>query len=154
MVICKKGQAATEFLISYGWVIFLLIMGAVSLMLFFEFDRAMFVREECVIVPGLNCGDIRITEDSMSLTVLNDVGWDYSSMQITHADCNIPSYDEYFEVGKYVTFTLADCDFEGGELFEENDVFVTYTLEESSVTHTKSANIVSVVECGTTQRYS
>ncbi len=154
MVICKKGQAATEFLISYGWVIFLLIMGAVSLMLFFEFDRAMFVREECVIVPGLNCGDIRITEDSMSLTVLNDVGWDYSSMQITHADCNIPSYDEYFEVGKYVTFTLADCDFEGGELFEENDVFVTYTLEESSVTHTKSANIVSVVEGGTTQRYS
>ena len=80
MVIGKKGQAATEFLISYGWVIFLLIMAAVSLMLFFEFDRSMFVREECIIIPGLNCRDIRINEDSISITVVNDAGWDYSSM--------------------------------------------------------------------------
>jgi hypothetical protein len=154
MVIMKKGQAAIEFLISYGWVIFLLILGAASLLLFFEFDREMFVREECVIIPGLNCGDIRINEDSMSLTVVNDAGWDYSSMQITHSRCNIPSYDEYFEVGDYVTFTLSDCDFDTGELFEENDVFVTYTFGESTVTHTKSANVVSVVEGGTTQGYS
>ena len=154
MVIGKKGQAATEFLISYGWVIFFLIISAVSLTLFFEFDSGMFVREECIIVPGLNCVDVSITEDSMSFVLVNDIGWDYSVMQISYEGCRVPSYSEPFSAGEYVNFTLSGCDFEGREVFEENDVFVTYTFGESTVTHIKSANVVSVVEGGNSQGYS
>ena len=149
----KKGQAASEFLISYGWMI-LVIATAISLLfVYFIHDKSNFIREECSLSAGLSCSDFAIDENSINIVIKNNLDWDISNVKFTYDDCIINSAEISLDAGETATFALSECNFFSGELFDSNGLIVDYTLEGNSISHQKNVNIVSVVEGGNSQNY-
>ena len=70
----RRGQAALEFLTTYGWafMVILVAIGALSYLGVTNPDR--FIPERCVSSQGISCVDSQLTTDQLSLFISNDLG--------------------------------------------------------------------------------
>lgn len=94
-VMMKKGQAAVEFLMTYGWAVLMLltIVGAFTYLGFTNPDQ--FLQNKCTVTTGFNCEEVGWVTDTSS-------GESYIGVYLQ----NLKEADLYInEVGK---FTL-DC---------------------------------------------
>lgn len=86
----RKGQAATEYLHTYGWV-FLTFIVLGGLLLYYNVSRAeVLLPLECTFLSGLNCLDMSVEENRLSIAVVNEFGFAVSniSMQM-NGTCNM-----------------------------------------------------------------
>ena len=79
----KKGQAAMEFLMTYGWALVVVLVAIGALAFFGVLNPGRFLPETCVLGPGFACDDFKITKDSTGanandnriyITVRNGIG--------------------------------------------------------------------------------
>lgn len=89
----RKGQAATEFLVTYGWAILLVIV-IMAILYSSIFKPEFYVAERCDIGPGITCDNFYLNKTS-SGTGLNLTLYAHNSMGF---DINITS----------INFTLED----------------------------------------------
>lgn len=69
-----KGQAALEFMATYGWAI-LVIMIAIGALAYFGFTNpAQALPDKCIFGNGLICQDSRITATAVNLSIVNGIG--------------------------------------------------------------------------------
>ncbi len=141
----KRGQAAMEFLASYGWTILVAIVAIGALNVFWERDSAGFVSESCILGPGLFCKDFVVHEDSINLVVLNSLGRDLSEISINHADCSNPPSNYVLENGEELIFTMSGCSFNSNELVNE-DLNLSYMFEGSSINHIRNITVTAIVQ--------
>ena len=66
----KRGQAATEFLASYGWAILIIALVLAALVWLGVFSTSQAVPERCTFQAGLECSDVRITTMAISQVTL------------------------------------------------------------------------------------
>ena len=79
----KRGQAAMEFLMTYGWAI-LVVLVAISALAYFGVlspDRSL--PETCIFFPGINCDDFKIDSNSITLIITNGGGKDLENVRFT-----------------------------------------------------------------------
>lgn len=69
-----KGQAALEFMITYGWAI-LMIMVSIAALSYFGFSNPQkILPDKCIFGNGMICQDSRITSTTISMSVVNGLG--------------------------------------------------------------------------------
>ena len=150
----KRGQASTEFLVSYGWVLLLLITAIVVMVLYTNISKSTLIGEECDIALGFSCSDFYVDEGSINMVVKNNLDWDLGSVKFTFDDCVIDSNERPLETGESATFSLAECSSVSGEFFKSKGLFVNYTFAGSNtIEHQKSVSITTVVEGGNSQSF-
>ncbi len=89
----KKSQAATEFLVTYGWVIMgvLIVIGALAYYGIFNADK--YINDECSFGTQLYCEDMRLVPGSLYFQFRNNFG---QNIQITDVDVFYESTDASF----------------------------------------------------------
>ncbi|MBN1502623.1 hypothetical protein JW930_03695 [Candidatus Woesearchaeota archaeon] len=88
----KKGQAAMEFLMTYGWAILVVIAAIAALAYFGVLDPSRLLPEKCEFPPGMDCIDkaaFDIDNSEVSIALRNNVGFkihitDVNSSQTTN----------------------------------------------------------------------
>ncbi|MBW2966933.1 hypothetical protein KY362_00445 [Candidatus Woesearchaeota archaeon] len=85
----RKGQAAMEFLHTYGWVFASALMLGGAL-LYFNGSRAQYlVPLECKFLSGIGCIDAGADEMRLAVVLVNQFGFDISNISINvNGTCN------------------------------------------------------------------
>ena len=145
----KRGQAALEFLMTYGWAILVVLAAIAALAYFGVLNPDRFLPEKCTLPSGLACLDYKASNGtSMTLIIQNSLGVDISGIQIgingtgcvpTNQTTGATSLINGVK-GTYV-FTCA-----GASSGKFNGVVsFTYTNQDTSLTHTKFGQLILTV---------
>lgn len=121
----SKGQAATEFLVTYGWAI-LLVLVIMAILYSSIFKPEFYVAERCDIGPGITCDMFYLnkTANGLNLTVYahNSMGFD---INITGLNFTLEDRVNNQKYTKFVTLTnsVKDRDsFNASVLFNINNL--------------------------------
>ena len=78
----KRGQAALEFLMTYGWAI-LVVLAAISALAYFGvLNPDRFLPEKCTLPAGIACLDSTGDADGVTLIIQNSFGFDMSNVSV------------------------------------------------------------------------
>ena len=88
----KKGQAAMEFLMTYGWAILVVIAAIAALAYFGVLDPARLLPERCQFPAGMDCIDkasVDGTADTITVALRNNVAFAVTvdDINVTGASC-------------------------------------------------------------------
>ena len=82
-----RGQAAMEYLMSYGWAILVVLAAIGALAYFGIFDLDRHLDDRCVIAGSFGCAEVKATSDGNLLFVIhNNVGETLSSVNVSFRD--------------------------------------------------------------------
>jgi hypothetical protein len=157
----KSGQAALEFLTTYGWALLVILVMIGALLYFGVLNPSKVLPTRCNIGPGFVCNDFQITEGSFQLIATNKVGEpirglevgsdplsdDYIGVGLTTADCTVSTAlvnaDEKFTI----TCTAADpADmYEGLKDKVKIDFSINYTINRQTYSKTTPVEIYGPV---------
>ncbi|MBU1111466.1 MAG: hypothetical protein ABIG93_04065 [archaeon] len=72
----KKGQAAMEFLMTYGWAILVVLIAIGALAYFGVLNPSKFLPSSCTLAPGLSCDEFKVdaASDEATIVVRNGMG--------------------------------------------------------------------------------
>ena len=81
----KKGQAAMEFLMTYGWAILVVLVAIGALAYFGVLSPARFLPSSCTLIPGLSCDEFKVdgTAETVTIRMTNGMGEDLSGVILT-----------------------------------------------------------------------
>ncbi len=82
-----KGQAAMEFLMTYGWAILAAVIAIAALAYFGVFSPSRYIPELCTINAPLGCEDSKITASEVSVVLRNGGGETIDVNNITISGC-------------------------------------------------------------------
>lgn len=72
----KKGQAAMEFLMTYGWAILVVIAAIAALAYFGVLDPARLLPERCQSSAGMDCVDkANLNSSTLEVALRNNIGY-------------------------------------------------------------------------------
>jgi|GEM_PF-1557218 len=72
----RKGQAAMEFLMTYGWALVVVLVTLSALAFFGVLTPSGVLPETCFLGPGFACDDFKINETGVYMSVINALGKD------------------------------------------------------------------------------
>jgi hypothetical protein len=144
----KKGQAAMEYLMTYGWAI-LIILIALGALFYLGVFRPK-ASNVCMGSPPLQCTDVKLTQDGVLTLVLGAVGTDEATL--TSASLTSP---EALNSGALTialdenpsskTVTMWTGNRNQGKKFA-GSATATTTMEGSTVQHTKIIQFSGSIE--------
>lgn len=93
----KKGQAAAEYLVTYGWALLLLVAVIAIILSTGIFNPSYFISEECVLQPDIACTGHQLYRDggtgdaTLLIRVENRLGYDImlDDVKITTNDLGV-----------------------------------------------------------------
>ena len=77
-----RGQAALEFLMTYGWAILVVLAAIGALSYFGVLSPDRFLPEKCFLPPGLGCIDFTGDRNGITLLIQNSLGRDIDLVTI------------------------------------------------------------------------
>jgi len=147
----RKGQAAMEFLMTYGWAILVVIAAIAALAYFGVLDPARLLPERCQFPAGVDCIDkpaIDSAASTVTLALRNNIGF---KMQVdavtpTGATCTGNSQVAIGASGAFADvpgasnvsnnevfkLKLQGCSLTAGDKFDA-DITMTYTNQETGL---------------------
>ncbi len=117
----KRGQAALEFLTTYGWAFLVILIMISALAYFGVLNPSQFLPERCNMAKEFSCRDYKVTEVTpgeelaFNLSVVNQVGNSVeinganvstSNPEIDSSSCNIPSESISQRAGATIECTI------------------------------------------------
>ncbi|MFH1916702.1 MAG: hypothetical protein ABIJ21_05535 [Nanoarchaeota archaeon] len=75
----KKGQAAMEFLMTYGWAILVVLAAIGALAYFGVLSPKNLLPSSCTVGAGFGCSDAKATSNTFELTLRNNMGEDINN---------------------------------------------------------------------------
>ena len=104
----KKAQAAMEFMLTYGWML-LVVVGVVSALAYFGVSSTKVIPEMCILDTGVACIDFKITSTESSIVILNGIK-DFEIIEATIGDCTKQFSGLEAISGQKQTIVLDNCD--------------------------------------------
>ena len=154
----KRGQAAMEFLMTYGWALLVVLVAIGALAFFGVLNPGQFLPSTCTITPGISCNAFQATaivtanDGTVTLVLQNGMGVDLESFEVTMPSiCGATIFtdaggDDILSDGEEDSFSSgAACDTgtEGSRLKE--DISISYDVS-GGLSHTKTGQLVVKVE--------
>lgn len=139
----KKGQAAMEFLMTYGWAILVVLIAIGALAYFGVLNPSRFLPPSCTLMPGLSCDSFKVTQTTIELNVRNGLGNDLTLFDIGVSGCTSEGASTLND-GDTGTKSLSACSNGAAGAKFKGDLNITYT--ENGLSHTRTGQIVSPVE--------
>lgn len=84
----KKGQAAIEFLMTYGWAIFIVLLSLGAIAYFGYTNPQRLLPEKCIFTNGIICQDALITTNSINVSLVNGLGRTIYNISASPVDFN------------------------------------------------------------------
>ncbi|MFH0870551.1 MAG: hypothetical protein V1866_05855 [archaeon] len=78
----KKGQAAMEFLMTYGWAILVVLAAIGALAYFGVLSPSKLLPNKCTLSPGFDFGDCKASTTGLMLSIRNGLGSDTTFLQV------------------------------------------------------------------------
>jgi len=154
----KKGQAAMEFLMTYGWAILAAIIAIGVLAYFGVFSPGKYVQGSAVVTPPFYVNAWNVQEDvagqgpGVTMELRNNGGENYDLISVTvtgnggTATCSYIGTPDNIPAGS--TFSLtADCgaaSFVAGNTFR-GDITIIYQKENSNIDLTSTGTIAEKI---------
>ncbi|MEK6861923.1 MAG: hypothetical protein AABY07_08205, partial [Nanoarchaeota archaeon] len=66
----KKGQAAMEFLMTYGWALLVVLIAIAALAFFGVLNPSRFLPNSCNLAPGFGCVDFKADDSDNAVTII------------------------------------------------------------------------------------
>ncbi len=148
----RKGQAAMEFLMTYGWAILVVLAAIGALAYFGVLSPQRFLPNQCTIGQGFNCVEFKVGSDNIQMRVKNNLGTGVSDAEVT---INGTGPDAGNTCNQSFGSTDNGADLGGGlQTYSctpqadqyRGDIQIVYTRSGETVNHTVSGRIVSEVE--------
>ena|SRR3989338_2205795 len=142
----NKGQAAMEFLMTYGWAILVVLAAIAALAYFGVLSPEKLLPEKCVLQPGLACVSHKVEPTKVTLVISNGLGRTITINSIDVGGCS-SSFSETMLSGAQQTFVIGGSCSNGAakEKFKA-DITLGYTEKETSLTKTAYGNLNTKVE--------
>ncbi|PIZ51243.1 hypothetical protein COY27_04445 [Candidatus Woesearchaeota archaeon CG_4_10_14_0_2_um_filter_33_13] len=148
----KKGQAAMEFLMTYGWAILVVLVAIGALAYFGVLSPSKFLPSSCTIGPGMGCDDFKVTTTDVQLVLRNGLGESLTATNVSISGCTASAeadgndaWTDGEVLGSTDGITLTSCtNGASGDRFK-SDVVIVYT-SSSGVSHTVTGDITAKVE--------
>ena len=139
----RKGQAAMEFLMTYGWAILVVLAAIGALAYFGVLSPDRFLPEKCTLPSGVACLDFRYTGTAIEMSIQNGAGFDMSGVGISvnGTGCNAADTTSPTTLtnGQTITYSVT-CSPAKGKF--KGDVFMTYTNQQTGMTHLKQGEVI------------
>ncbi len=155
----KSGQAALEFLMTYGWAILVVLVVIGALAYFGVLSPSALLPEKCTITTGLNCADHIVSDEGIAVKLQNYAGRRMIVREVVFSsdalagNCSTGLITGVLENGNTKSFAAADpaacsaLDADGKK--KKYAIEVKYSWADSqSVTHSASGELLSRVEAG------
>jgi len=112
----KKGQAALEYLVTYGWAL-VLILGIVALLYSYIFKPEFYVVESCSMAPGISCSYFYLANVGnnmlLNFTMTNEMDFAMEIQEINITTENFLGAGEtvynWYRVGGGLDVCTPDC---------------------------------------------
>ena len=142
----KRGQAAMEFLMTYGWAILAAVIVIGVLAYFGVFSPKTYVPNQCTLSAPLGCNAGIAGPTGVTLEIRNGAGESLNVASVGVSGCGT---EDNGGVGWTVADTdlqtvIVPCTLTAGEKFQ-GDITVTYTKSGSALSLTSSGRIVDSV---------
>jgi hypothetical protein len=144
----KRGQAAMEFLMTYGWAILVVLVAIGALAYFGVLNPSRFLPNSCTLVPGLSCDESKATSAGATLIVRNGMGSDVTVNSISLTGTGIASctpQNGAITDGGTATYIIPCSTFPASGRVKA-DVTMDYTVSGSTLNHTVSGSLVTRIE--------
>lgn len=140
----RRSQAAMEFLMTYGWVILVVLAAIAALAYFGVLNPAKFFPESCVFhaTSGLGCLDFKVTPDSAHLLIINGRGLDMHIQNMSISSCS-QTFDRDLPDGHQFLFNLTGCSFGDEGVRIREDIIFYYSYKDSMMMKQSSGSIVA-----------
>lgn len=102
----RKGQAAMEYLMTYGWAILVIVIVLAALLYLGVFNVGQRVPEQCNLPVGVLCTGAKLTSVDLTLTLRNGLG---QKMTVCNIICNA-QYDSVLDLLGDYGGTVYACD--------------------------------------------
>jgi len=146
----KKGQAAMEFMMTYGWAILVVLIAIAALAFFGVLNPGGFFPNSCTVQSGVGCEDFKITQNGADLILVNGLGDDLESVTVSLTGCTDEGPYDWNDgdildedTDGLLTFVCTDNGDEGSRY--EGDITISYT-GSSGISHVMTGQIRSEVE--------
>ena len=127
----KKGQAAMEFLMTYGWAILVVLAAIGALAYFGVLSPSKHLPESCIFGQGISCVDFTVEQTTASLYLQIGFGQEIDFYNITLNDCNTVVVDRRLGNMDNLLVEFTNCDNGvAGDKFKE-DTVISYSLAGS-----------------------
>ena len=142
----KKAQAATEFLMTYGWAILVVGVAIAALAYFGVLSPSRFLPNKCTLPSGIACIDYKVDANAVMLILQNSLGYtiDVTSINLTDAGCANATINAQLQNGDQNTFYVA-CSNIVGEKFK-SDVRVGFTRIDTGLSQTFEGEVLGQVQ--------
>ena len=148
----KQGQAALEFLMTYGWAILVVLIAIGALAYFGVLNPKGILPKACILGPGFNCDDFIIKSDGTATVIIrNGAGRTMSAFNLTIEDipgtCTLLNTNgTTWKTGKQLSceFTGLTAGTEGNSYSQ--DVMLGYLEEGATISHKDTGKITTKYE--------
>ncbi|NQU79180.1 hypothetical protein HQ545_05420 [Candidatus Woesearchaeota archaeon] len=145
MLHCRKGQAMTEYIHTYGWIILMAIALGGAMIYFNVGGTKDLIPVECYFMAGIGCLDVGVQDDLLTIVVVNEFSFALGNVSVSVAGtcnsiANTTDGNYYGNLNVLVENKQANYVFEcqnlaGLKLFEV--VTLEFVNVESGQSHTK-----------------
>ena len=151
MRISTKGQAAMEFLMTYGWAILVVLAAIAALAYFGVLSPEKFLPEKCILQPGIACVSHKVTPATVTLIISNGLGRTIIVNKIDVGACSedFSAAPVTLMSGEQQTFVIDGPPTCGNGPAKEKfkaDITLGYTEKDTSLTKTAYGNLNTKVE--------
>lgn len=161
MLIKKRGQAAMEFLMTYGWAILVVLVVIGALAYFGVLNPQSFLPKKCQFSTGLVCADHVLYETKgLKISINNGLGNDIKVKSVSFTSDNsivncayTGGPDDLLAAGNSKAFTLVDVDaskkcdassFKGGRI--KGKLNLGYLDLQTQFEHQQAGTLLTDVE--------
>ncbi len=156
----KKGQAAMEFLMTYGWAILVVLIAIGALVYFGVISPDRFIQDSCTLTPPLSCSQLgdfaaqNLASSNVLLQVQNGAGNTVTleGVSLTETDgdtcTRVDSVSSIADGAKEeLVFTCNDitASTPAGDKFKA-DISITYSLSGGSYNQTSTGKVAVRVQ--------
>ena len=153
-MIMKKGQAALEFLMTYGWAILVVLVSIGALAYFGVLSPEKFLPAKCILQSGITCLDHKAVSTGLTpgVTVYlqNNIGYDINGIVVGAGACGnypgtagstgVASLGNGIQGSFFIPCTFLSTSKYSGQLN------VSYTVIETGITHNNVGSITTRIE--------
>ena len=136
----RKGQAAMEFLMTYGWAILVVLVAIGALAYFGILSPSKFLPSSCMLSGGFSCTQYKVTASSVTIGVQNNLGVDADQVNVT-LDCasgTVLTYNNVVNGNALSPIPVFNCTNTGTKF--KGNFNVTFIRSGDSLAHTTSGS--------------
>jgi hypothetical protein len=138
----RKGQAAMEFLMTYGWAILVVLAAIGALAYFGVLSPDRFLPEKCTLPAGIACLDFRYSGTAVEMSIQNGAGYDMAGVSVTvnGTGCNAVGTGSATLTNGQTEMYAITCAPAKGKF--KGDVVIGYTNQQTGMLHSKQGEII------------